>query len=113
VTYFLDDPFHSLLLAILCRSSLQLVDVYPPSHAYPNGYALNITDGIIRCRYRDSWEHPTLPTSKESFKVIIEPFAICKLFNRGHRLRTLVPLPLPLPLPLRLTSMQPRLPVAS
>jgi hypothetical protein len=65
----------------------KLVDVYPPSHAYPNGYAMNITDGIIRCRYRDSWEHPTLLTSKEPFKVVIEPFATCNLFKRGHRLR--------------------------
>jgi hypothetical protein len=65
----------------------KLVDVYPPSLDYPNGYAMNITDGIIRCRYRDSWEQPTLLTSDEPFKVVIEPFATCNVFKRGHRLR--------------------------
>lgn len=65
----------------------KLVDVYPPSDDYPDGYAMNITDGIIRCRYRDSWEHPTPLTPDEPFKVVIEPFATCNLFKRGHRLR--------------------------
>jgi putative CocE/NonD family hydrolase len=48
---------------------------------------MNITDGIIRCRYRDSWEHPAPLTPGEPFKVVIEPFATCNLFKRGHRLR--------------------------
>lgn len=65
----------------------KLVDVYPPSDDYPQGYAMNITDGIIRCRYRDSWEHPAPLTPGEPFKVVIEPFATCNLFKRGHRLR--------------------------
>lgn len=65
----------------------KLVDVYPPSADYPDGFAMNITDGIRRCRYRDSWEHPTLLTPGERVKVVIEPFATCNLFKRGHRLR--------------------------
>ncbi|WP_010174233.1 CocE/NonD family hydrolase [Pseudomonas sp. PAMC 25886] len=59
----------------------KLVDVYP------DGYAMNITDGIRRARYRDSWEQPTLLTPGERVKVVIEPFATCNLFKRGHRLR--------------------------
>lgn len=65
----------------------KLVDVYPPSADYPEGYAMNLTDGIRRCRYRDSWEHPTLLTPGQRVKVVIEPFATCNLFKRGHRLR--------------------------
>nr|WP_263974279.1 CocE/NonD family hydrolase [Pseudomonas lactucae] len=65
----------------------KLVDVYPPSADYPDGFAMNITDGIRRCRYRDSWEQPTLLTPGERVKVLIEPFATCNLFKRGHRLR--------------------------
>ena len=34
----------------------KLIDVYPPNEDYPEGFAMNLTDGIIRCRYRDSWE---------------------------------------------------------
>lgn len=65
----------------------KLVDVYPPSPDYPEGFAMNITDGIRRCRYRDSWEQPTLLTPGERVKVLIEPFATCNLFKQGHRLR--------------------------
>ncbi|MFC6300430.1 CocE/NonD family hydrolase [Pseudomonas sp. CCM 7893] len=65
----------------------KLVDVYPPSADYPEGFAMNITDGIRRCRYRDSWEQPALMTPGERVKVLIEPFATCNLFKQGHRVR--------------------------
>lgn len=65
----------------------KLVDVYPPSEDYPQGYAMNITDGIIRSRYRKSWEHPQPLVPGEIVEVVIEPFASCNLFKRGHRLR--------------------------
>lgn len=59
----------------------KLVDVYP------DGYAMNITDGIIRCRYRDSWNEPEPTLPGECFKVTIRPFATCNRFVKGHRLR--------------------------
>ncbi|MBT2374903.1 CocE/NonD family hydrolase [Pseudomonas fluorescens] len=65
----------------------KLVDVYPPSADYPEGFAMNITDGIRRCRYRDSWEQPALMKPGERVKVLIEPFSTCNLFKQGHRLR--------------------------
>ena len=48
---------------------------------------MNITDGIRRCRYRDSWEQPKPLAPGERVKVTIEPFATCNLFKKGHRLR--------------------------
>lgn len=65
----------------------KLVDVYPSSPDYPEGYAMNITDGIQRCRYRDAWDNPQSLTPGERVKVVIEPFATCNLFKTGHRLR--------------------------
>lgn len=65
----------------------KLIDVYPPSKDYPTGYALNITDGIIRCRYRNSWEKPEPIVAGEVFKVTIEPFATANRFAKGHRIR--------------------------
>lgn len=65
----------------------KLIDAYPPSLDYPTGYALNITDGIIRCRYRKSWEKPEPIVAGEVFKVTIEPFATANLFAKGHRIR--------------------------
>lgn len=65
----------------------KLVDIYPPSEDYPQGYAMNITDGIIRCRYRNGWEQEQMLTPGEAVEVVIEPFATCNLFRAGHRLR--------------------------
>lgn len=65
----------------------KLVDVYPPSEDYPAGYAMNITDGIIRCRYRKSWSKAESTVPGECFQITIEPFATCNLFKKGHQLR--------------------------
>jgi putative CocE/NonD family hydrolase len=43
--------------------TLKLIDVYPPSDDYPEGFAMNLTDGIVRARYRRSWEWPATPCS--------------------------------------------------
>ncbi len=36
----------------------RLIDLYPPSADYPDGFAMNLTEGLLRVRYRDSWEKP-------------------------------------------------------
>ena len=61
----------------------KLVDVYPPNEDYPQGYAMNITDGIIRCRYRNSWTQPELLQPGKVVEVVIEPFATCNLFKKS------------------------------
>lgn len=65
----------------------KLIDVYPANEDYPQGYAMNISDGIIRCRYRLGGDNPQLMTPGKVVEVIIEPFATCNLFAKGHRLR--------------------------
>lgn len=65
----------------------KLIDVYPEHPDYPTGYALNITDGIIRCRYRNSFEKPEPIVAGETFRVVIEPFATANVFAKGHRIR--------------------------
>lgn len=65
----------------------KLIDVYPPSEGYPDGFAMNLTDGIIRCRYRESWERPTLMVPGEVYEVEIAAFPTSNLFARGHRIR--------------------------
>jgi len=65
----------------------KLIDVYPPSEDYPDGYALNLTDGIIRTRYRNSWANPEFMTPGEVYEVVIEPQATSNLFKAGHRIR--------------------------
>lgn len=67
--------------------TIKLLDVYPPSADYPQGYALNLTDGILRCRYRDSWSEPTLMTSRAVYAIKVTAFPTSNLFKRGHRIR--------------------------
>ena len=65
----------------------KLIDVYPPNEDYPGGFAMNLTEGILRARYRDSWEEPSWLTPGEIYAVTIELFPISNLFASGHRLR--------------------------
>jgi len=67
--------------------TIKLIDVYPPNADYPHGYAMNLSDGILRVRYRDSWEKPTLMTPGQVYKIRIDAFPTSNLFVRGHRVR--------------------------
>jgi uncharacterized protein len=65
----------------------KLVDVYPPSADYPRGYALNITDGIFRVRYRNGFDRPELVKDNQPFLIKVEPFATANMFKKGNRIR--------------------------
>ncbi|TMH28403.1 MAG: CocE/NonD family hydrolase [Betaproteobacteria bacterium] len=65
----------------------KLIDMYPPNPDYPEGFAMNLTDGILRARYRDSWEKPTPMMPREIYAIRIEAFPTSNLFKRGHRIR--------------------------
>jgi putative CocE/NonD family hydrolase len=65
----------------------KLVDVYPPSADYPTGYAVILTDGIFRCRYRNGFDRPEPLIPGEVFRITIEPFATANLFAKAHRVR--------------------------
>lgn len=67
--------------------TIKLIDVYPPSADYPQGFALNLTDGILRCRYRDSWQNPTLMTPGRVYPIAVTAFPTSNTFVRGHRIR--------------------------
>ena len=65
----------------------KLLDVYPPSQDYPEGYALNLTDGILRCKFRNSWEEPELLEPGEIYTITIQLMPTSNLFVAGHRIR--------------------------
>jgi putative CocE/NonD family hydrolase len=67
--------------------TIKLIDVYPPNADYPQGYALNLTDGILRCRYRQSWSDPTMMTPGAVYAITIAAFPTSNVFERGHRIR--------------------------
>lgn len=65
----------------------KLVDVYSPSEDYPQGYALNLSDSILRARYRNSRECGELLNSGEVYEFTITLYPTCNLFKKGHRIR--------------------------
>jgi len=65
----------------------KLIDVYPPSDDYPDGFDMNLLDSVIRCRYRDSWTRPELMRPGEVYPVKIELPPTSNLFKAGHRIR--------------------------
>jgi putative CocE/NonD family hydrolase len=67
--------------------TLKLIDVYPPSGDYPEGFAMNLTDGIVRARYRKAWDRPEPMIPGEPTEVTIDAFPTSNLFKRGHRIR--------------------------
>jgi uncharacterized protein len=67
--------------------AVKLVDVYPPSADYPEGFAMNITDGMLRCRFRDDPAKPHLMTPGEVYRIEVGMPDTANLFARGHRLR--------------------------
>lgn len=65
----------------------KLIDVYPPNVDYPDGYALNLADGIIRARYREDRARPRMLTPGQAVELEIVLYPISNLFARGHRIR--------------------------
>jgi uncharacterized protein len=59
----------------------KLVDVWP------DGYAQNLTEGIVRARYRESQEKPSLMNAGQIYKFSIDVWATSNVFLKGHRLR--------------------------
>jgi putative CocE/NonD family hydrolase len=59
----------------------KLVDVWP------DGFAQNLTEGILRARYRDSRETPMLMNPGQVYKLNIDVWATSNVFKKGHVLR--------------------------
>ncbi|MEE9253374.1 MAG: CocE/NonD family hydrolase [Pseudomonadales bacterium] len=65
----------------------KLVDVYPPSSDWPNGYHLNLTDSIQRLRYREDDGTATLAQAGNIYRITIKLYPTSNLFAAGHRIR--------------------------
>jgi uncharacterized protein len=66
---------------------VKLIDVYPASEDYPQGVAMNLTHGVLRLKFRDSWEEPTLLEPGEVYEVEVRCFPTANRFAKGHRIR--------------------------
>ena len=63
--------------------------ISPPSWwtCFPTATARNLTDGILRLRYRNSLEKPELGTPGEIYRVTIDAGVTSNVFLKGHRIR--------------------------
>ncbi len=59
----------------------KLVDVWP------NGFAQNLTEGIVRARYRSSQEKPELLTPDEPYNLSLDLWSTSNVFKQGHKIR--------------------------
>jgi len=53
----------------------------------PSGYAMNLTDAILRARYRNSFERPELLSPGEVYEYNIDVGYTDNVFLKGHRIR--------------------------
>lgn len=54
----------------------------------PDGRAMNVTEGIVRARFRESiWEPPKLIEPGKVYKYTIELLPTARVFRKGHKLR--------------------------
>ena len=65
----------------------KLIDVYPPSADYPGGFDLNLEDGIVRARFRDSLKTEKLMTPGKIYPFTIKLYPTSNVFKKGHRIR--------------------------
>ena len=59
----------------------KLVDVSP------TGYAMNLCDGIIRARFRESFSNPTLLEPNKVYEYEVNVAVTGNVFKKGHRVR--------------------------
>jgi putative CocE/NonD family hydrolase len=59
----------------------KLVDVWP------NGFAENLTDGILRARYRNSMDKPEFMNPSQVYQLTLDLWSTSNMFLAGHKLR--------------------------
>ena len=65
----------------------KLIDEHPPSAHYPDGYAMNLSDGIVRLRYVADPTRETFTPPGRPVRLTLELPPIANRFAAGHRIR--------------------------
>jgi putative CocE/NonD family hydrolase len=67
--------------------TVKLIDVHPPSGDYPDGFAQNLSDSILRARYRDDRERAELLEPDRIYPLELVLYPTSNVFGVGHRIR--------------------------
>jgi hypothetical protein len=65
----------------------KLIDVHPPSPGFPGGIDMNVEDGIIRARFRNSLEKAELMKPGTVHELTVSLYPTSNVFKAGHRIR--------------------------
>jgi putative CocE/NonD family hydrolase len=57
---------------------------------HPDGYSRLLCDGILRARYRESFERQTLLTPNQVYEFVVDLWATANTFKAGHRIRVAI-----------------------
>ncbi len=87
VTGFLSATLLAASDAIDTDFTAKLIDEYPPSPEFPDGFALILNDGVIRARYRNARSKPEFLVPGEVTRFTIDMWATSNVFKKGHRVR--------------------------
>ena len=64
-----------------------MVDAHPATPDYPAGFDMNITDGIVRARFRESLSEEKLLEPGAVYEFEIRLYPTSNVFKKGHRIR--------------------------
>lgn len=81
VTGYLEMVLYAASSARDTDFTVKLIDIFP------DGYAMNVSEGILRTRYRNDDSRPELLEPGEVTKLNIRMYATSMLFRKGHRIR--------------------------
>ena len=59
----------------------KLIDVWP------NGYAQRLNDGMVRARFREGMDKPSLIEPVSVYDYDLDLWNTCQLYRKGHRFR--------------------------
>lgn len=65
----------------------KLIDVHPSSRDFPAGLDMNLEDGILRARFRDSIEKAELMKPGTIYPFTVHLYPTSNVFKQGHRIR--------------------------
>jgi putative CocE/NonD family hydrolase len=65
----------------------KLIEVHPPTKDFPAGIDMNIEDGIIRARFRNSLDREELMKPGTVYEFTIRLYPTSNVFKAGHRIR--------------------------
>jgi putative CocE/NonD family hydrolase len=65
----------------------KLLDVYPVTADWPHGFDMNIAEGIVRARFRDTLKEEHLMETGKVYPVTVKLYPTSNVFKKGHRIR--------------------------